>query len=39
MGEKYGLLKAQLALALHGKERNRVLNELLEFFILKDETD
>ncbi len=37
MGEKYGLLKAQLALALHGKERDRVLNELVEFFALKDE--
>ena len=37
MGEKYGLLKAQLALALHGKDRDRVLNELVEFFALKDE--
>ena len=37
MGEKYGLLKAQLALALNGVERSRVLNELLEFFALKDE--
>jgi UTP--glucose-1-phosphate uridylyltransferase len=37
MGEKYGLLKAQLALALHGKERDRVLNELVSFFALKDE--
>ena len=36
MGEKYGLLKAQLALALHGKERDQVLNELLEFFALKN---
>lgn len=36
MGEKYGLLKAQLALVLHGKERDRVLNELLEFFTLKN---
>ncbi len=37
MGEKYGLLKAQLALALHGKERDRVLSELVEFFAMKDE--
>jgi UTP--glucose-1-phosphate uridylyltransferase len=37
MGEKYGLLKAQLALALYGKERDRVLNELVEFFAMKDE--
>jgi len=37
MGEKYGLLKAQLALALYGKERDRVLNELVEFFALKNE--
>ena len=39
MGEKYGLLKAQLALALHGKDRDRILNELVEFFALKDETE
>lgn len=37
MGEKYGLMKAQLALALNGVERDRVLNELVEFFALKDE--
>jgi UTP--glucose-1-phosphate uridylyltransferase len=37
MGEKYGLLKAQLALALHGKDRDRILNELVEFFAMKDE--
>lgn len=37
MGEKYGLLKAQLALALYGKDRDRILNELVEFFALKDE--
>jgi UTP--glucose-1-phosphate uridylyltransferase len=35
MGEKYGLLKAQLALALYGKDRDRVLNELVEFFAMK----
>lgn len=38
MGEKYGLLKAQLALALHGRDRDRILNELVEFFAMKDET-
>ena len=38
MGEKYGLLKAQLALALHGKDRDRILNELVGFFAMKDET-
>ena len=38
MGEKYGLLKAQLALALHGKDRDRILIELVEFFAMKDET-
>lgn len=37
MGEKYGLLKAQLALALHGRDRDRILNELVEFFAMKDE--
>ena len=37
MGEKYGLLKAQLALALYGKDRDQVLNELVEFFAMKDE--
>jgi UTP--glucose-1-phosphate uridylyltransferase len=37
MGEKYGLLKAQLALALHGKDRDRILSELVEFFAMKDE--
>jgi UTP--glucose-1-phosphate uridylyltransferase len=38
LGEKYGLLKAQLALALHGKERDRILNELVVFFATKDDT-
>jgi len=37
MGEKYGLLKAQLALALNGKDRDMILNELVEFFAMKDE--
>ena len=36
MGDKYGLLKAQLALALSGKDRDLVLAELLEMFISKD---
>lgn len=39
MGEKYGLLKAQLALALHGKERDKILNELVKFFATKDESE
>jgi UTP--glucose-1-phosphate uridylyltransferase len=38
MGEKYGLLKAQLALALHGKDRDRILNELVGFFAMKNES-
>lgn len=38
MGEKYGLLKAQLSLALHGQDRDRILNELMEFFVMKDVT-
>lgn len=36
MGDKYGLLKAQLALALSGKDRDLVISELLELFISKD---
>lgn len=36
MGDKYGLLKAQLALALSGKDRDLVLSDLLELFITKD---
>jgi len=36
MGDKYGLLKAQLALALNGKDRDQVLTELLELFMMKD---
>lgn len=36
MGEKYGLLKAQLALALHGKDRDQVLTEMLELIMMKD---
>lgn len=36
MGTRYGLLKAQLAIALSGNDRDRVMSELLEFFIMKD---
>jgi UTP--glucose-1-phosphate uridylyltransferase len=36
MGDKYGLLKAQMALALYGNDRDRVLTELLDFFVTKD---
>ena len=36
MGAKYGLLKAQLALALNGRDRDRVMGELIEFFGMKE---
>lgn len=36
MGDKYGLLKAQLALALNGKDRDQVLSEMLELLVVKD---
>ncbi len=36
MGDKYGLLKAQLALALNGKDRDQVLSEILELFVTRD---
>lgn len=36
VGLDYGLLKAQLALSLSGKDRNYVLSELLQFFVEKD---
>jgi UTP--glucose-1-phosphate uridylyltransferase len=36
LGSKYGLLKAQLALAANGNDRNYVLSELLELFINKE---
>ena len=36
LGTKYGLMKAQLAMALSGNDRERVMSELLEFFIQKD---
>jgi len=35
MGSQYGLLKAQLALALSGTDRDQVMAELLEFFVMK----
>ena len=38
IGLDYGLLKAQLALSLTGKDRDLLLNELLQFFIEKDRT-
>lgn len=36
MGDRYGLLKAQLALSLGGKDRDKLSSELLELFIMKD---
>ena len=36
MGTRYGLLKAQLAMALSGNDRDQVLSELLEFFVMKN---
>jgi len=39
MGERYGLFKAQLALAMSGKDRNKLLGELLEFFTMKELTN
>jgi UTP--glucose-1-phosphate uridylyltransferase len=36
IGLDYGLLKAQLALSLSGKDRDFVLSELLQFFVEKD---
>lgn len=36
MGARYGLFKAQLALAMSGKDRNRLMGELLEFFTMKE---
>lgn len=35
VGTKYGLLKAQIALALSGRDREQVLSELLELFASK----
>ncbi len=36
MGDKYGLLKAQIALALSGKERDQVLTEILDLLLVKE---
>ena len=36
LGTKYGLLKAQLAVALNGKDRDQLMSELVEFFVAKD---
>jgi len=36
IGSRYGLLKAQLALALTGNDRDQVMAELLEFFTMKN---
>jgi len=36
MGTRYGLLKAQLALALSGNDRDQIMSELLEFFVNKN---
>ncbi|MCK5372581.1 MAG: hypothetical protein KAQ62_28655, partial [Cyclobacteriaceae bacterium] len=36
VGTKYGLLKAQIALALSGKDRDQVLSELLELFTSRE---
>lgn len=36
VGTKYGLLKAQVALALSGKDRDHVLSELLELFTSRE---
>ena len=36
IGTRYGLFKAQLALALSGNDRDNVMAELLEFFVLKN---
>lgn len=36
VGTKYGLLKAQVALALAGKDRDRVMSELLELFTMRE---
>lgn len=36
IGTRYGLLKAQMALALSGNDRDQVMAELLEFFVQKN---
>ena len=37
VGVKYGIMTAQLALALHGKDRDMVLSKLLEIFALREQ--
>ncbi len=37
LGTKFGLFKAQLAVALSGKDRDQLMSELLEFFVAKDQ--
>lgn len=36
IGTKYGLFKAQLALALSGNDREQIMTELLEFFVSRN---
>ena len=36
VGTRYGLLKAQLALALSGGDRDEIMSELLEFFTMRN---
>ena len=36
MGVKYGLLNAQLALALSGKDRDQVLSSLMELMVQRE---
>ena len=36
VGTKYGLLKAQIALALNGQDRDQVLSDLLELFTSRE---
>jgi UTP--glucose-1-phosphate uridylyltransferase len=36
IGGRYGLMKAQIAIALSGKDRDQVMAELLEFFAMKN---
>jgi UTP--glucose-1-phosphate uridylyltransferase len=36
LGERYGLLKAQLALALSGRDRDEVLSHLIELLALRE---
>jgi UTP--glucose-1-phosphate uridylyltransferase len=36
LGVKYGLLSAQLALALSGRDRNQVLSELVELLAVRN---